>query len=200
MITTAQITPHTRCTRTRLLNSLGLFREDQQKHQQQQPKKKEIIAARHLSTRLPRLVFGNTFQEKLKSHNDSSISTQIRRSSNGGGGQQHQSGTTNRRKISFEETVSVIQIPSRHAYSTRIKKFLWNDSNEIREMAQRNYKEFEAEGFDYRNVVLDEDMFVDSINGGLIHPCHLSDDCFVDSTAFDDDGFVPLSRQNSFIA
>ena len=90
MITTAQITPHTRCTRTRLLNSLGLFREDQQQQQQQQPKKKEITSARHLSTRLPRLVFGNTFQEKLKSHNDSSISTQIRRSSNGGGCQQHQ--------------------------------------------------------------------------------------------------------------
>ena len=196
MITTAQITPHSRCTRTRLLNSLGLFREEQQ-----EAKKEEIITARHLSTKSfplattppqygSRPMFGNTFQEKLKARNDTSISTQMKSSNEQ---------KTSRRKISFEETVNVIQIPSRHAYSTRIKKFLWNDSREIREMAQRNYKEFEAEGFDYRNVVLDEDMFVDSINGNLIHPCHLSEDCFADPT-YDDDSFVPLSRQNSFIA
>ena len=39
-----------------------------------------------------------------------------------------------------------------------------------------NILEYEYEGWDYHNVVLDEDMYVDTSTGALIHPCHLSID------------------------
>jgi hypothetical protein len=60
-------------------------------------------------------------------------------------------------------------------------------------MADRNIIEFESEGFDWRNVVLDDEMSLDSTDGQLIHPCHhiRHED--------DDDAcenhFAPLTRQ-----
>ena len=68
----------------------------------------------------------------------------------------------------------MVPIPSHNQYSSRIKKHLWSNAMEIKEMAQRNYFEFQSEGFDWRNVVLDEEMYIDSMNGQLVHPCHLS--------------------------
>lgn len=64
-------------------------------------------------------------------------------------------------------------------------------------MAERNMIEFEAEGLDWRNVVLDDDMYIDSINGQLIHPCHFDD--FAEDTKNDDNAFVPLTRLDSFV-
>jgi hypothetical protein len=43
---------------------------------------------------------------------------------------------------------------------------------ELRELSQRNYYEFEYENFDWKQVVLEEQMYLDSITGTLIHPCH----------------------------
>ena len=78
--------------------------------------------------------------------------------------------------VQFDTTVSVVHIPSRYQYSPRIKKHIWADSFEIMEMAERNMMEFEHEGFDWRSVVLEDQFYVDSLNGELIHPCHLEDD------------------------
>lgn len=76
--------------------------------------------------------------------------------------------------IHFKDTVSVIPIPSRHQYSDRIKQRIWSNRLELREMAQRNMIEFESEGYDWRNVVLEEDMYIDACNGNYIHPCHVN--------------------------
>ena len=65
-------------------------------------------------------------------------------------------------------------------------------------MAERNMIEFEAEGFDWRNVVMDDDMYIDSINGQLVHPCHLADPDSEDGKD-NDSAFVPLSKNESFI-
>ena len=123
--------------------------------------------------------------------------------------------TTSRRgpAVQFDSMVSVVHIPSRNQYSPRIKKHIWADSVEIMEMAERNMIEFEHEGFDWRSVVLEDDMYVDSYNGDLIHPCHLDDDSFLISGGnidggignFSGDGctdvpFQPLKRSSSFLS
>jgi hypothetical protein len=79
-------------------------------------------------------------------------------------------------KVKFNETVDVVSIPSRHQFSNRIKNVYWSNRYELQENAQRNILEYEYEGWDYHNVVLDEDMYIDSSTGALIHPCHLSVD------------------------
>jgi hypothetical protein len=75
------------------------------------------------------------------------------------------------RRIHFDSTVMVFCIPSRHEYSNRMKKFMWHDWEEIHENAQRNRREFAAEGWDWHTVLEDDDMYVDAITGELIHPC-----------------------------
>jgi hypothetical protein len=75
--------------------------------------------------------------------------------------------------VKFNEDVSVVSIPSRYQYSNRIKRVLWNSKDELAEMAERNLIEYEYEGWDYNNVVLDEEMYVDTATGSLVHPCHL---------------------------
>mmetsp|Transcript_11009 Transcript_11009/g.17656 ORF Transcript_11009/g.17656 Transcript_11009/m.17656 type:complete len:242 (-) Transcript_11009:128-853(-) len=74
--------------------------------------------------------------------------------------------------VKFDEKVSVVSIPSRYQYSKRIKGVLWSSKDELAEMAERNIIEYEYEGWDYNNVVLDEEMYVDSATGSLVHPCH----------------------------
>jgi hypothetical protein len=57
-----------------------------------------------------------------------------------------------------------------------MKKFMWQDLEEIHENAQRNRREFAAEGRDWHSVLEDDDMHVDAITGELIHPCWLDQD------------------------
>lgn len=81
--------------------------------------------------------------------------------------------TTTRRRIivRFDSNVLVVPIPSRHAYSDRIKKAFWRDGNELRDIADRNRYEFASEGYDWNQVLEDEDMYVDAATGELVHPC-----------------------------
>jgi hypothetical protein len=64
----------------------------------------------------------------------------------------------------------VVPIPSRHSYSKRIKQAFWMDGAEIRETAERNRYEFASEGWDFHQVLEDEDMYVDMVTGQLVHP------------------------------
>lgn len=82
----------------------------------------------------------------------------------------------NNAKIRFNEKVDIVSIPSRHQFSNRIKNVYWSDRYELQENAERNILEYEYEGWDYHNVVLDDEMYVDVNTGTLIHPCHLSVD------------------------
>lgn len=78
--------------------------------------------------------------------------------------------------VQFKEQAAVLSIPSRYQYSNRIKKCLWSSKQEIKEMVERNATEFSAEGWDWKNVVMERDMYIDSLTGNLIHPCHVQDD------------------------
>ena len=162
-----------KCTRTRLLNRLGLFHQSQ-KHFA--PSRIQFDFSRPQS----RSALGNVvpFEATLKESGECSSPS---------------ANTT----VQFNETVSVVNIPSRYQYSDRMKKFLWSDRWELQEMAERNMIEFEAEGFDWRNVVLDDEMYIDSVNGQLIHPCHLDEDPLEDTKH--DNSFAPLGRQDSFV-
>jgi hypothetical protein len=85
-----------------------------------------------------------------------------------------------RRKLRFHDTVNVTAIPSRHQYSDRIKQVIWTNRMELREMTQRNYHEFEYEHFDWNQVIMEEHMYLDSVTGSLVHPCHIQgmEECF----------------------
>ena len=86
--------------------------------------------------------------------------------------------TNNKKKkksIKFAPSVSVVQIPMRTEYSSRIATRLWSSRTEIRDNANRNVIEFSAEKWDWRNVVEDDGMFVCTISGELVHPVHCQD-------------------------
>eukprot|EP00816_Leptocylindrus_hargravesii_P008187 CAMPEP_0196805018 /NCGR_PEP_ID=MMETSP1362-20130617/4748_1 /TAXON_ID=163516 /ORGANISM="Leptocylindrus danicus, Strain CCMP1856" /LENGTH=182 /DNA_ID=CAMNT_0042177673 /DNA_START=90 /DNA_END=638 /DNA_ORIENTATION=+ len=74
--------------------------------------------------------------------------------------------------IGFNEEVTVLPIPMRDEYSERIRGRLWSNAEEIHENAARNSVEFASEGWDWRNVCEDDDMYVCSVSNELIHPVH----------------------------
>lgn len=77
-----------------------------------------------------------------------------------------------RAKIAFDDNVSVIAIPMRSEFSSRVKSRIWSNRYEIHENASRNTVEFAAEGWDWRTVTEDDGMFVCTQSGDLIHPVH----------------------------
>jgi len=76
-------------------------------------------------------------------------------------------------------------------------------------MVERNTTEFHAENYDWNQVVLDEEMYVDTTSGERVHPCHVEESYFDDSEENDDNddddafgdgpGFSPLSRSDSIV-
>eukprot|EP00537_Pseudo-nitzschia_pungens_P001790 CAMPEP_0172369916 /NCGR_PEP_ID=MMETSP1060-20121228/35197_1 /TAXON_ID=37318 /ORGANISM="Pseudo-nitzschia pungens, Strain cf. cingulata" /LENGTH=235 /DNA_ID=CAMNT_0013095007 /DNA_START=28 /DNA_END=735 /DNA_ORIENTATION=+ len=74
-------------------------------------------------------------------------------------------------RVRFNDNVLVVLIPSRHAYSNRIKKAFWRDGNELQDIADRNQYEYISEGSDWNTVLEDEDMYIDVDTGEKVHPC-----------------------------
>jgi hypothetical protein len=182
-------------TRTRLLNTLGLFQQQNSNcNSNSNHGPGAVPAQRAIQAREELTVLGTItpFKEELKDDSDATNLPPRPVDDNGASA-----------GVQFEDQVTVVQIPSRYQYSDRIKKLIWRDQYEIMEMAARNGREFQAEGYDWRNVVLDEDMYVDSHNGQLVHPCHL-DNCFLEDTFSssqkeqDDASFPSLQRSDSF--
>jgi hypothetical protein len=78
-------------------------------------------------------------------------------------------------KIRFTETVDVFPIPMRSEYSDEVRAKIWSSTMELQENAARNTIEFASEGWDWRNVTLDDDMYQCHTTGKLIHPIHYYD-------------------------
>lgn len=76
-----------------------------------------------------------------------------------------------RRIVHFDDSVLVVPIPSRHMYSNRIKEAFWTDGDELRNIADKNSYEYATEGWDWKNVLEDDDMYTDMATGEKIHPC-----------------------------
>ncbi|CAJ1940354.1 unnamed protein product [Cylindrotheca closterium] len=80
-----------------------------------------------------------------------------------------------RKRLSFDEKVEVLPIPMRHEYSQTERARLWSSAIEIHENATRNTIEFASEGWDWKNVLEDDKMYVCQATSELIHPCHYGD-------------------------
>eukprot|EP00591_Stephanopyxis_turris_P012015 CAMPEP_0195517636 /NCGR_PEP_ID=MMETSP0794_2-20130614/11139_1 /TAXON_ID=515487 /ORGANISM="Stephanopyxis turris, Strain CCMP 815" /LENGTH=170 /DNA_ID=CAMNT_0040646469 /DNA_START=300 /DNA_END=812 /DNA_ORIENTATION=+ len=78
------------------------------------------------------------------------------------------------KRITFDTSVNVMPIPKRNEYSDRIRHRLWSNAIEIQENASRNAVEFAAEGWDWRAVTEDDQMYVCTVTGERIHPVHIS--------------------------
>lgn len=98
--------------------------------------------------------------------------------------------TSNLRRVRFDNKVMVVRIPSRNAYSSRIKKALWRNKSELKDIADRNRCEYLAEGWEWRKAVEDEDMYIEAATGEKIHPCWVEDE--------EDKEFEGLERRDSF--
>ena len=206
-------------TRKRLLNRLGIFevtqssspslsRENQKSLVQHNSKTLSSVASPSCTgsvskTHLRRTsLLGNIQPRRYTSLNDiSEFASSVKLSATEKGDSftsteaSSGGGTAN---VRFNESVSVVEIPSRYQYSDRIKKVIWSSRYEISENADRNLFEFANEGYDWRNVVMDDDMYIDSSTGMLIHPCHFEDPR-LDNCDYktNDDGFLPLAKSPS---
>jgi len=76
-------------------------------------------------------------------------------------------------KVAFNENVSVMMIPTRNDYSSRVRGYLWYETSDLRKNVFRNAYEFAAEGNDWRRVVEEDDMYISGKTGELIHPVHI---------------------------
>lgn len=86
-------------------------------------------------------------------------------------------------RIAFDDQVEVMPIPTRHEYSNRIKSRIWSNRYELQENAERNAVEFASEGWNWRTVTEDEGMYVCSVSGELVHPCHVGGLPIIESNA-----------------
>lgn len=212
-------------SRARLLNSLGIFQEQQQRDEGKyigrsalsrmdgrdaspptasRDLKKISRHSRSQSDIPVRSALHNTvaFQTSL---NDESVIRPLnhnrRRSSFS-----DKDKDDNTSSVRFNTVVSGVKIPSRNQYSRRIKQTLWRDRYELNEMVERNTTEFHAENYDWQQVVLDDEMYVDATSGERVHPCHVEGSYYEedDEDNYDDGfgdgpGFAPLSRSDSIV-
>lgn len=70
--------------------------------------------------------------------------------------------------VTFQETVSVIEIPSYRSYDSEVRKSIWGTRQHIRANAARNKAEFAADGRDWRTCKEEDEML--TLNGELVHP------------------------------
>lgn len=85
--------------------------------------------------------------------------------------------------VTIHKSVAVVPIPSRLEYSNRMRERLWTASSDLASNAARNTIEFASEGWNWRNVIEDENMLVHQANGELIHPIHIHNALYCASQA-----------------
>jgi hypothetical protein len=112
----------------------------------------------------------NSNEKSTSSSTSSSASFDSRSSSNSSS-----KSTTRQKKqrsVSFDETVTVLTIPNKDAYSDRIRKHLWMEPHEMLQNTNRNTIEFASENWDWRQVADDVEFYICPMTGEKIHPCH----------------------------
>lgn len=118
----------------------------------------------------------DSFGEVLKGDHGKSDESFDDTSANSESGSSLSSNSVDLRKgysgVSFDSNVVVHPIPSRAAYSDRIRNTLWTHPIEMQQNTARNCVEFAAENWDWRQVVDDEDMVL--CDGEPIHPVHFA--------------------------
>jgi hypothetical protein len=77
------------------------------------------------------------------------------------------------KKVSVNKVVTVVPIPSRAEYCCATRQKIWSTSAELYANAARNTVEFASEGWNWRNVLEEDQMLVHQNNGEYIHPIHL---------------------------
>ena len=78
-----------------------------------------------------------------------------------------------KRRVHFQATVKAHPIPSHSVYSKRMKQTIWSSAQELEENVARNCYEFEAENWNFDNVVDEDDMIW--YHGQWVHPVHFAD-------------------------
>ena len=78
-----------------------------------------------------------------------------------------------RNSVRFHSKVLVMRIPSRSQYTESMKRNMWCSLSGIARSAQRNTIEFTSEGWDWRNAVEEDSMYVHPKTGQYIHPVHV---------------------------
>ena len=72
-------------------------------------------------------------------------------------------------RVSFQQSVTVKEIPSRDDYGADVKDRIWNSTSSINRNAARNRFEFLADGGNWRTAA-EEDTFAYLPSGELVHP------------------------------
>ena len=213
--------------RTRLLNSLGMFQDAQQREEGRCVGNASVsrIEGRDVSPPGHRSQSDDTseYPKHVRSHSDIPVRSALHNTvafetslndENPTRGQNHnrlwrrrssysdKNSANNTASVRFNAVVSGVKIPSRNQYSRRIKQTLWRDRYELSEMVERNTTEFHAENYDWEQVVLDDQMYVDITSGEKVHPCHVEGQYYDDNEEDckeEESGFTPLSKSESIV-
>ena len=75
--------------------------------------------------------------------------------------------------VSFNEQVRVLPIPPITAYTDEQRYRMYANRFELRENKLRNKREYEFDGYDWRNATEEHSMAICPMSGELLHPSHL---------------------------
>jgi hypothetical protein len=145
--------------RNRLLSILGIYRNAQVGNETQQ-----VNNTNGTNTSMLRKDVQPVFQQSLNDSEEEQKRAQGTRRGH------HVRRPSRKRIVQFVPDVTVLPIESHRVYSKRLKKTLWTDSEELQDLAYRNQMEFAAEGYDYKQVLEDEEFYMDAETGELVHP------------------------------
>mmetsp|Transcript_8826 Transcript_8826/g.21438 ORF Transcript_8826/g.21438 Transcript_8826/m.21438 type:complete len:268 (+) Transcript_8826:150-953(+) len=83
------------------------------------------------------------------------------------------SSSSSSRGVTFNEQVRVLPIPPISSYSVEQRRRMYANRFELRENKVRNKREYEFDGYDWRNATEEGSMAICPLSGELLHPAHL---------------------------